>query len=57
MHHKRRRAKSCRSGCLMCKPNKMSGWPRFELGHTGFGKLRRERNALIDLLERGTAKA
>ena len=57
MHHKRRRAKSCRSGCLMCKPNKMSGWPKFELGHTGFGKLRRELNALIDLRERGTEKA
>jgi hypothetical protein len=36
----------------MCKPNKMSGWPKFQLGHTGFGKLRREVNALIDLRDR-----
>lgn len=56
MHHKRRRAKSCRSGCLMCKPNKMSGWPRLELGHTGFSKLRRERHALADLRKHGNAQ-
>ena len=42
MHHKRQRPKSRRAGCLLCKPNKMSGWPKNELGHTGFGKLRRE---------------
>ena len=40
----------------MCKPNKMSGWPRFELGHTGFGKLKRERHALTDLRERDAVK-
>ena len=56
MHHKRRRAKSCRSGCLMCKPNKMNGWPSLELGHTGFGKLRREINAVIDLREQRIIK-
>ena len=38
----------------MCKPNKMSGWPKFELGHTGFGKLRRELNAQIDQREQET---
>jgi hypothetical protein len=41
----------------MCKPNKMSGWPRFELGHKGFSKLRRERNAMVDLRDHGTEKA
>ena len=24
----------------MCKPNKMNGWNKNILGHTGFGKLR-----------------
>ena len=41
----------------MCKPNKMSGWPRFELGHAGFGKLKRELYALTDLRERQNEKA
>ena len=41
----------------MCKPNKMSGWPRFELGHVGFGKLKRELHALTDLRERRNEKA
>lgn len=49
MHHKRRRPKSRRAGCLLCKPNKVSGWPRLALGHAGFGKLRRERHARADL--------
>ena len=49
MNHKRRRPKARRAGCLLCKPNKMSGWPDRVLGHAGFGKLRRERNAAIDL--------
>lgn len=26
MHHKRKRAKNQRAGCLMCKPWKMNGW-------------------------------
>lgn len=30
MHHKRRRPKSSRNGCLMCKPHKANG-----CGHTG----------------------
>lgn len=39
-HHKRKRSKNGRAGCLMCKPNKMCGWPKAKLGHVGFGKLR-----------------
>jgi hypothetical protein len=39
-HHKRKRPKNTRAGCLMCKPNKMNGWPKGKLGHVGFGKLR-----------------
>jgi hypothetical protein len=43
MHHKRKRSKNARAGCLLCKPNKMNGWVKHrELGHCGFGKLRRE---------------
>lgn len=30
MHHKRKRAKSRRSGCLLCKPHKANG-----CGHAG----------------------
>lgn len=26
MHHKRKRPKNVRSGCLMCKPHKMNGF-------------------------------
>lgn len=43
MHHKRKRHKNARAGCLLCKPNKMNGWAKHRvLGHHGFGKLRRE---------------
>lgn len=49
MHHKRRRPKARRAGCLLCKPNKVSGWPAHELGKCGFGKLRRELHATNDL--------
>lgn len=26
MHHKRKRPKNARAGCLMCKPHKMNGY-------------------------------
>ena len=52
MNHKRGRAKGCRAGCLMCKPNKMAGWPKHKtLGHVGFSKIRREFAALTDIKE------
>lgn len=52
MHHKRGKTKNARSGCLMCKPNKMNGWAKHKnLGHTGFGKLRREAAADQDIKE------
>jgi len=41
MNHKRKKCKNARSGCLMCKPNKMNGWNKEKLGHYGFGKLRK----------------
>ncbi len=50
MNHKRHRPKNVRAGCLLCKPNKAKGMKHsLELGHTGFGKLRREINARADL--------
>ena len=50
MHHKRRCTKNQRAGCLMCKPNKMVGYPAGrELGHYGFGKIRAEAHARADL--------
>ena len=52
MHHKRKRSKNARAGCLLCKPNKMNGWAKHRaLGHVGFGKLRREIVALDALKE------
>ena len=29
MHHKRKRAKNQRAGCLMCKPHKMNGISKY----------------------------
>lgn len=47
-HHKRKRPKNARAGCLMCKPNKMNGWPKAKLGHAGFGKIRVDIHARQD---------
>lgn len=56
MHHKRGRPKNRRAGCLMCKPNKMNGWPKnANLGHTGFGKIKDEIHAKEDLKEKNDA--
>lgn len=49
MHHKRGKPKNARAGCLLCKPNKMNGADKLELGHHGFGKLRQEWHAREDL--------
>lgn len=50
MNHKRGRPKNRRAGCLMCKPHKANGIPdEKEVGHTGFGKLRKLRAAKKDL--------
>ena len=41
MNHKRGKPKSCRAGCLMCKPQKHNA-VNDEVGvyHHGFGKIR-----------------
>lgn len=49
MHHKKRKAKNARAGCLMCKPNKVNGANKQRLGHAGFGKLRTTEHAAADL--------
>jgi hypothetical protein len=49
MHRKRRRPKSRRAGCLLCKRNKVGGRPRLVLGHAGFGKLPLQWHARADL--------
>jgi len=49
MHHKRKRTKNQRSGCLFCKPNKMNGWKETEIGHYGFGKLKKLIHAKEDM--------
>lgn len=43
MHHKRKRPKNRRAGCLMCKPHKMNG-----LKGSFKAKIRREQKAIID---------
>ena len=49
MNHRRHRPKYRRAGCLLCKPDKMNGWPRREPGQTGFRKVRREAAADAEL--------
>ena len=49
MNHKRHRPQNRRAGCLLCKPDKMNGWPRREPGQTGFRKIRREAAADAEL--------
>ena len=50
MHHKRGKSKNQRAGCLLCKPNKMPGFPKHAvLGHAGFGKIRKESCAREDI--------
>ena len=55
MNFKRKKPKNCRSGCLMCKANKMNGYKKGRglepLGHHGFGKLRDVYHAYRDLKE------
>jgi hypothetical protein len=50
-HHKRKKAKNQRAGCLMCKPNKMNGWSKRkpEVLHQGFGPIRDKAHAEADL--------
>lgn len=50
MNHKRGKAKNQRDGCLMCKPNKMNGWNKDKLGHTGFGNIKATIHAKQDLV-------
>jgi len=53
-HHKRKKAKNQRAGCLMCKPNKMNGWSKDkpEVLHRGFGAIRDKAHAEEDLKDR-----
>lgn len=51
MHHKRGKPKNSRSGCLMCKPQKMNGAKPWDF-RRGFAKLRDERAARHDLTTR-----
>jgi len=49
---KNKRPRSGRAGCKMCKPQKKGGMSKLKLGHTGFGKLRDEIHAKVDLKEK-----
>ena len=53
MHHKRKKPKNSRSGCLMCKANKINGWSKHtQMGHCGFGKIRDYIHSQQDLGEK-----
>ena len=45
MHHKRRRPKNRRAGCLLCKPHKMNGVARSSAEFEKFPDHRRRRFA------------
>ena len=51
MHHKRKRHPNARSGCAMCKPQKKGNGvnPDKELGHSGFGKIKKMIHSREDL--------
>jgi hypothetical protein len=49
MNDKHKRPKNAHAGCLLCKPNKMNGWNKQRLGHTGFGKLRQLAGTIADM--------
>jgi len=51
MHHKRRRPKNRRSGCLMCKPWKVNGFATARLEGERFGDHRRRAAADQDIRE------
>jgi len=58
-HHKYRKTKNQRAGCLMCKPNKMNGAKPGDIGPGGFGKIRDDihtKEDLKDALEHDTKK-
>lgn len=48
-HHKRKRPKNRRAGCLLCKPWKVNGVPRYRLDSEQFGDHRRRRFTDQDL--------
>ena len=54
VNYKRKRPKQRRAGCLLCKPNKLGKGMERELGHRGFGKLRKEAAAKQDLSDAGS---
>lgn len=52
MHYKRKRHPNARAGCAMCKPQKKGGMnPDKEVGHKGFGKIRKLIHAKRDMKE------
>jgi hypothetical protein len=48
-HHKRKRSKNQRAGCLLCKPWKMNGFAQDRLDAESFSDHRRRREADIEL--------
>ena len=53
MHHKRKRPKNSRAGCLMCKPHKANGAGglKLKVQKIGFGPIRSAVHADADLRE------
>jgi len=48
-HHKRKRAKNRRAGCLLCKPWKMNGFAKGRLDAEGFSDYLRLHSADLEI--------
>jgi len=48
-HHKRRRPKNRRAGCLLCKPWKMNGFAKGRLDAESFSDYRRRCSAGLEI--------
>lgn len=51
-HHKRKKCKNARAGCLLCKPHKANGQKKLKEKQsikTGFGRIRKLRHQKDDL--------
>jgi hypothetical protein len=48
-HHKRKRPKNRRAGCLLCKPWKMNGFAKGRLDAESFSDYRRRSSAGLEI--------
>ena len=56
-HHKRKRPKNRRAGCLLCKPWKVNGFSIARIDGERFGDHRRRRGTDLELRQARTSEA